>query len=74
LSKFGFPTPSNVPTEVEEGMLILHNEDKIARQQRVLKSLNLSHPNNAEQQNAYNNSLNSIHEFRTTEQDLLTSH
>jgi hypothetical protein len=31
-------------------------------------------PNNAEQQNAYNNIMNSIDELRNTEWDLLTSH
>jgi hypothetical protein len=31
-------------------------------------------PNNAEQQNAYNNIMNSIDEFRNTERDLLLSH
>jgi hypothetical protein len=40
----------------------------------LLASLNLSCPNNAEQQDAYNNIMNSIHEFRNTDQDLLTSH
>ncbi len=44
------------------------------RQQELLASLNLSCPNNAEQQNTYNNIMNSIDEFRNTDQDLLTSH
>jgi hypothetical protein len=50
------------------------NEDEIERQGELLASLNLSCPNNAEQQNAYNNIMNSIDEFRNTDQDLLTSH
>ncbi len=37
-------------------------------------SLNLSCPNNTEQQGAYNNIMNSIDEFRDTDLDLLTSH
>jgi hypothetical protein len=44
------------------------------RQGELLASLNLSCPNNADQQNAYNNIMNSIDEFRNTEWDLLTSH
>jgi hypothetical protein len=34
----------------------------------------LSCPNNAKQQDAYNNIMNSIDEFRDTDQDLLTSY
>ncbi len=74
LSKFGFPTPRRVPTEVEEAILKWCNEDEIERQGELLASLNLSCPNNAEQQNAYNNITNSIDEFRNTDWDLLTSH
>ncbi len=37
-------------------------------------SLNLSCPNNAEQQDAYNNIMSSIDEFKDTDRDLLTSH
>jgi hypothetical protein len=74
LSKFGFPTPIRVPTEVEEAILKWCNEDGIERQGELLASLNLSCPNNAEQQNAYNNIMNSIDEIRNTDRDLLTSH
>jgi hypothetical protein len=74
LSKFGFPTPRRVPTEVEEAILKWCNEDEMERQGELLVSLNLSCPNHAEQQNAYNNIMNSIDEFRNTEVDLLASH
>ncbi len=74
MSKFIFPTPRRVPTEVEEAILQWCNEDEMERQGELLASLNLSCPNNAEQQNAYNNIMNSIDEFRNTEWDLLTSH
>jgi hypothetical protein len=40
----------------------------------LLTSLNLSCPNNAEQQDAYNNIMNSIDEFRNTDEDLSISH
>ncbi len=74
LSKFGFPTPRRVPTEIVEAILKWHNEDEMERQGELLASLNLSCPNNAEQQNAYNNIMKSIDEFRNTDLDLLTSH
>jgi hypothetical protein len=74
LSKFGFPTPRRVPTEVEEAISKWCNEDEMERQRGLLSSLNLSCPNNAEQQDAYKNIMNSIDEFRDTDWDLLTSH
>jgi hypothetical protein len=74
LSKFGFPTPKRVPTEVEEAILKWCNEVEIESKGELLVSLNLSCPNNAEHQNAYNNIMNSIDEFRSTDQDLLTSY
>ncbi len=63
LSKFGFPTTRRVPTEVEEAILKWCNEDEMEGQGELLVSLYLSCPNNAEQQNAYNNIVNSIDEF-----------
>ncbi len=74
MSKFGFPTLIRVPTEVDETILIWCNEDEMKRQGELLASLNLSCPNNAEQQNAYNNIMNSIDEYRNTDRDLSTSH
>jgi hypothetical protein len=70
LLKFGFPTPRRVPTEVEEAISKWCIEDEMERQGGLLASLNLSCPNNAEQQNAYNNTMNSIDEFRNTDRDL----
>jgi hypothetical protein len=74
LSKFRLPTPRRVPTEVEEAILKWCNEDEMERQGELLASLNLSCPNNPKQQNAYNNIMNSIDEFRNTEPDLSTNH
>jgi hypothetical protein len=74
LSKFGFPTPRTVPAEVEEAISKWCNEDETEQQVGLLASLNLSCPNNAEQQDAYNNKMSSIDEFRDTDQELLTSH
>ncbi len=44
------------------------------RRGELLASLNLSCPNNAEQQNAYNSIMNSIDEFRNTDWDSFMSH
>jgi hypothetical protein len=74
LSKFGLLTPIRVPTEVEDTILKWCNENVIERQRELLASLNLICPNNAEQQNAYNNIMNSNDEFRNTDPDLLKSH
>jgi hypothetical protein len=74
LSKFGFPTPRKLPTEVEEVISKWCNEDEMERQGGLLASLNLSFPNNAEQQDEYNNIMSSIDEFKNTDRDLLTSH
>ncbi len=74
LSKFGFPTLRRVLTEVEEAISKWCNEDEMEQQGGLLASLNLSCPNNKKQQDAYNNIMNSIDEFRDTDQDLLTSH
>jgi hypothetical protein len=74
LSNFGFPAPRRVPTEVEESISKWCNIDEIERQGGLLASLNLSCQNNTEQQDAYNNIMNSIDEFRDTDWDLLTSH
>jgi hypothetical protein len=74
LSKFGLPTPRRKPTEVEEEISKWCNEDEMELQRGLLASLIFSCPNNAEQQDAYNNIMNSINEFRDTDRDLLTSH
>ncbi len=74
LLKFGFPTPKRVPTEIEEAISKRCNEDEMEQQGGLLASLNLSCPNNAEQQNAYNNIMNCNEEFRNTDWDLSTSH
>ncbi len=74
LSKLGFPTPRRVPTEVEKVISKWCNEDAMEEQGELLASLNLSCPNNAEQQDAYSNIMNSIEEFRKTVWDLFISH
>ncbi len=72
--KFGIPTPRGAPTEVEEAILKWCDEDEMEQQGGLLASLNLSCPNNAELQDANNNIMDSIDEFRNTDWDLFTSH
>jgi hypothetical protein len=53
LEKFGFPTPDGVLTELEEAISLWMSPDVLARQSQLLDSLNETHPNNYEQQQAY---------------------
>ncbi len=46
LEKFGFPTPDNVPTELEEAISLWMQPDVIARQGQLLDGLIATHPNN----------------------------
>jgi hypothetical protein len=74
LSKVGFPKQDGVPTELEEAISTWLHPDEIKRQVRLLESLNLNQPNNEEQQNAYNEIMNSIGEFANVKRESLTSH
>jgi hypothetical protein len=49
LSKYGFPTPTDIPSEVDEATSLLNNPDEIARQKQILLDLNRLFPNNEEQ-------------------------
>ncbi len=60
LEKFGFPTPDKVPTELEEAISLWMSPDVLARQGWLLDSLNETHPNNYEQQQAYESIMESI--------------
>ncbi len=62
--KFGFPTPSGVPTELEEAISVWMQPDVLTRQGHLLDSLNTTHPNNDEQQMAFECIMNSIIEFK----------
>ncbi len=73
LSRFGFPTPRSVPTELEEVMSILQNIDEIARQKMILEDLNMTFQNNEEEQDAYNYIMNSKDELKNPGRDLLRS-
>jgi hypothetical protein len=52
IKKNGFPTPDVVPTELEEAISLWMSPDVLARQGQLLDSLNKTHPNNYEQQQA----------------------
>ena len=64
LEKFGFPTPDNVPTELEEAISLWMQPDVIARQGQLLDGLVATHPNNGEQQMAFGSIMNSIIDFK----------
>jgi len=68
LEKFGFPTPNNVPTELEEAISLWMQPDVLARQGQLL-----DHPNNDEQQRAFNSIMNSIKDFKDANRDDITT-
>jgi hypothetical protein len=74
LEKFGFPVPDGVPTELEEAMSIWTSPEVQGRQCQLLESLNLTQPNNSEQQLAFDSIMNSILGFRDANQDAMVEH
>ena len=69
LEKFGFPTPDNVRTELEEAISLWMQPDVIVRQGRLLDGLVATHPNNDEQQMAFDRIMNSIIDFKDANRD-----
>ncbi len=74
MEKFGFPVPDGVPTELEEAMSILMSPELQTRQGQLYDSLNLTQPNNSEQQLAFYSIMNSILGFRDASQDAIVEH
>jgi len=74
LEKFGFPTPDNVPTELEEAISLWMQPDVMARQGQLLDGLSATHPNNDEQQMAFDSIMNSILDFTNANRDDITEH
>ncbi len=74
LEKFGFPTPDGVPTELEEAISLWMSPDVLARQGQLLDSLNKTHLNNYEQQQAYKSIMESIVNFKDANQDDIIQH
>jgi hypothetical protein len=74
LEKFGFPTPDGVPAELEEAISLWMSPDVLAGQGQLLDSLNETHPNNYEQQQAYKSIMESIVNFKDAYQDDIIQH
>ena len=74
LANFGFPTPQNIPTELEEALSHWQHQSTIDNQIQLLAHLNLTIPNNEEQQTAYDNIMSSIISFIESDREDHTSH
>ncbi len=74
LEKIGFPTPNNVPTELEEAISLWMQPDILARQGQLLEGLIATHPNNDEQQMALDSIMNSIIDFKDANRDDIMEH
>ncbi len=74
MEKFGSQTPDGVPTELEEAISLWMSPDVLARQGQLLDSLNKTHPNNYEQQQTYENIMESIVNFKDANQDDIIQH
>jgi len=74
LEKFGFPVPNGVPTELEEANSIWMSLDVQTRQGQLLDSLNLSHPNNDEQQLAFDLIMDTIIGFKDAIREEMVEH
>ncbi len=70
LSKYGFPMPTDIPSEVDEATSLLNNPDK----KQILLDLNKLFPNDEEQQAAYDSIMHSIDEFSSAGCALLKRH
>jgi hypothetical protein len=73
LRKYGFPVPDGVPTELEEARSVWLSSEVQTRQGQLLDSLNLTQPNNSEQQLAFDSIMNSILGFRDA-RDAMVEH
>jgi hypothetical protein len=74
LEKIGFPTPNNVPTELEEAITLWLKQDVLTRQVQLLDSLITTHPNNDEQQMAFDSIMDSIMDFKNANRDDIMEH
>jgi hypothetical protein len=74
LENFGFPTPGWVPTELEDTISLWMSPDVLAWQDQLLDSLNDTHWNNYEQQQAYKSIMESFVNFKDENQDDIIQH
>ncbi len=72
LEKIGFPTPSGVPTELEEAIYVWMQPDVLTRQGQLLDRFNTTHPANDEQQMAFESIMHLIIEFKDSNCDDVT--
>ena len=74
LTNYGFPKPQRVPTELEEAQSHWINPTMQQQQERLLQQLNLTIPNNDEQQDAFDEIMESIRSFSTSNRDDFQCH
>ncbi len=74
LKKNEFPAPDRVPTELEEALLHWKTDDAKERQGLLLQSLNVTVPNNPEQQLAFDTIVESIDHMVEASRGKMTSH
>jgi hypothetical protein len=74
LTNYGFPKPQRVPTELEEELSHWTNPIILQQQEDLLQQLNLTIPNNDEQQEAFDEIMESIRSFSTSNRDDLQCH
>jgi hypothetical protein len=70
----GFPAPDRVPTELEEALLHWNTDDAKEGQGLLLQSLNVTVPNNPEQQLAFDTIMESINHMMEAGRDEMMSH
>ena len=74
LANYGFPTPENIPTELEQAVSHWTNPTTMDNQLQLLAHLNLTFPNNEEQQTAFDNIMSSITSFIASNREDHTHH
>jgi hypothetical protein len=74
LTDYGFPKPERVPTELEEALSHWTNVIILEQQDQLLQELNLTIPNNNEQQEAFDDIMESIGVFTSSNRDDLQCH
>jgi hypothetical protein len=74
MSKYGFPVPQGIPSELEEAIIYWKDDRILERQHQLLEHLNRTYPNNHEQQMAFDSIMESILRFKFANRDDLIEH
>ena len=74
MSKYGFPVPQGIPSELEEAIIYWKDDRILERQHQLLEHLNRTYPNNHEQQMAFDSIMESILRFQSANRDDLIEH